>query len=41
MDPSASMVGRRDKDGLITEEDKDVETNKLALVSRGNIDPKK
>ena len=38
-DPSASMVGRKDDEGLVTEENKDIETTKLCFVARGNIDP--
>ena len=32
MDPSASMVGRMGDEGLLTEEDKDMETTQLLLV---------
>ena len=39
MDPSESMVGMKDDEGLVTEEDKDSENTKLSLVDGGNIDP--
>ena len=35
--PSANMIGR--DDGLIKDEDKDVENTMLAVVTRGNTDP--